>query len=119
MHLKINMENFPGSPVFETLPSNAGACMHAKSLQSCLLSETLRTVARQASLSMEFSRQEYWSGLPCPPPGDLSNPGIEPISPALQEDSVPAEPPAVPCQYPAKTQELSTWYCQCFAMLGT
>ena len=38
------------------------------------------TVARQAPLSMEFSRQEYWSGLPCPPPGDLPNPGIEPSS---------------------------------------
>ena len=37
---------------------------------------------RQAPLSMGFSRQEYWSGLPCPPPGDLSNPGIEPASPA-------------------------------------
>ena len=38
------------------------------------------TVACQAPLSMEFSRQEYWSGLPCPPPGDLPNPGIEPTS---------------------------------------
>ena len=38
------------------------------------------TVARQAPLSMGFSRQEYWSGLPCPPPGDLPNPGIEPVS---------------------------------------
>ena len=38
------------------------------------------TVARQAPLSMGFSRQEYWSGLPCPPPGDLLNPGIEPVS---------------------------------------
>ena len=57
--------------------------MHAKSLQSCL---TLWTVALQALLSMEFARQEYWSGLPCPLPGDLSNLGIEPaslMSPAL------------------------------------
>ena len=38
------------------------------------------TVARQAPLFMEFSRQEYWSGLPCPPPGDLPNPGIKPAS---------------------------------------
>ena len=45
------------------------------------------TVACQAPLSMEFSRQEYWSGLPFPPPGDLPDPGIEPRSPALQEDS--------------------------------
>ena len=46
----------------------------------------LWTVAHQAPLSMAFSRQEYWSGLPCPPPGDLPNPGIEPafpMSPAL------------------------------------
>ena len=41
---------------------------------------TLCTVAHQAPLSMEFSRQEYWRGLPCPPPGDLSDPGIEPMS---------------------------------------
>ena len=40
-----------------------------------------------------FSRQEYWSGLPCPPPGDLPNPGIEPRSPALHVDSLPSEPP--------------------------
>ena len=45
------------------------------------------------SLSMGFSRQEYWSGLPCPPPGDLPNPGIQPTSPALQADSLPSEPP--------------------------
>ena len=40
----------------------------------------------------EFSRQEYWCGLPCPPPKDLPNPGIEPRSPALQADSLPSEP---------------------------
>ena len=45
-------------------------------------------------LSMEFSRQEYWSGLPFPSPGDLPNPGIEPRSAALQADSLPSEPPA-------------------------
>ena len=50
---------------------------------------TMWTVARQAPLSTGFSRQEYWSGLPCPPPGDFSNPGIEPVSPALQVDSLP------------------------------
>ena len=43
-----------------------------------------------------FSRQEYWSGLPCPPPGELSNPGIEPRSSALQTDSLPTEPPRKP-----------------------
>ena len=47
-------------------------------------------------LSMVFSRQEYWSGLPCPPPGDLPNPGIEPRSPTLRPDSLPAEPQRKP-----------------------
>ena len=50
------------------------------------------TVARQAPLSMGFSRQEYWSGVPCLPPEDLPNPGVEPeslTSPALQVDSLP------------------------------
>ena len=49
-------------------------------------------VAHQAPLSVEFSRQEYWSGLPCPSPGDLPDPGIKPGSPALQADSLPSEP---------------------------
>ena len=53
------------------------------------------TVACQAPLSMNFSRQEYWYGLPCPPPGDLPNPGIKPRSPALQADSLPSEPPGM------------------------
>ena len=43
-------------------------------------------------LSMGFSRQEDWSGLPCPPPGDLPDPGIEPMAPALQADALPPEP---------------------------
>ena len=51
------------------------------------------TVVSQASLSMGFSRQEYWSGLPFPSPGDLPDPGIEPSSPALQADALPSEPP--------------------------
>ena len=49
------------------------------------------TVAPVASLSMEFSRQVYWSGLPFPSPGDLPDPGIKPESPALQADSLPSE----------------------------
>ena len=56
---------------------------------SCVqLFATLRTVACQASLSMGFSRQAYWSGLPCPPPGDLPNPEYERGSTALQTDSL-------------------------------
>ena len=50
----------------------------------------------QAPLSMEFSRQEYWSGLPFPSPGDLPNPRTESSSPTLQPDSLPAEPPEKP-----------------------
>ena len=53
---------------------------HAKSLQSCLTLRPCGLYSRQAPLSMEFSRQEYWSGLPWPPPGDLPNPGIESVS---------------------------------------
>ena len=49
------------------------------------------TVAYQAPPSMEFSKQEYWSGLPFPSPGNLPNPGIESRSPALQADALPSE----------------------------
>ena len=52
-----------------------------------------RTVAYQAHPSMEFSRQEYWSGLPFPSPRDLPDPGIEPRSPTLQADALPSETP--------------------------
>ena len=57
-------------------------CMCAKFLKSCPTLCDLWTVAHQAPLSMGFSRQEHWSGLPCLPPGDLPNPGTEPSSPA-------------------------------------
>ena len=50
------------------------------------------TIAHQTPLSMAFSRQEYWSELPSPPPGDLPNPGIKPRSPTLQADSLLSEP---------------------------
>ena len=51
------------------------------------------TLAHQALLPIGFSRQEYWSGLPCLPPEDLSDPGIEPRSSTLQADSLQSEPP--------------------------
>ena len=54
------------------------------------------TVAYQAPPSMEFSRHEYWSGLPFPSPGDLPNQGTEPMSPTLQADTLPREPPGKP-----------------------
>ena len=60
------------------------------------VSQSSLTFCDQAPLSMKFSRQEYWSGLPCPSPGDLPDPGIEPWSPALQADSLLSEPPGKP-----------------------
>ena len=57
------------------------------------------TVAYEAAPSLGFSRQEYWSGLPFPSPADLPNLGIEPVSPALQMDSLPTEPPGNPTVY--------------------
>ena len=59
-------------------------------------SETPCAAARQAPLSMGFSRRECWSGLPCPPPGHLPDPGIESLSPAWQADSLPSEPQGKP-----------------------
>ena len=56
------------------------ACVYAKSFSCVLFFVTLWTVAHQALQPMEFSRQEYWSELPCPPPGDLPDPGMEPMS---------------------------------------
>ena len=59
-----------------------------------------------------FSRQEYWSGLPCPPPGDLPNPGIEPRAPALQADSFsPSEPPGKPLKAAAAAAAKSLQSC--------
>ena len=63
-------------------------------------------VAHQAPLSMEFSRQEYWSELPFPTPGDDPDSGIEPVSPALQADSLPSESPGKPLS--------GRWYLRCY-----
>ena len=63
------------------------------SLSRVQLFVTPWTVAYQASLSIGFSRQEYWSGLPFHSPVDLPNPGIEPVSPTFQADALPSEPP--------------------------
>ena len=64
-----------------------------KSLSRVQLSATPWTVAYEASPSMGFSRQEYWSGLLFLSPGDLPDPGIEPRSPALEADALTSEPP--------------------------
>ena len=66
-----------------------------KSLSRVQLFATPWTVAQQAPSSMEFSKQEYWSGLPFPSPEDLPDPGIKPGSPTLQADCLPAELDAV------------------------
>ena len=67
-----------------------------KSLSRVRLFATPWTVSHQAPVFMEFSRQEYWSGLPFPSPGDLPDPGIEPGSPALEADALPSEPQGSP-----------------------
>ena len=71
------------------LTERQGAKLKVKLIQSCL-------TLRHHGLSMEFSRPEYWSGQPFPSPGNLPNPAIEPRSPALQADSLPAEPQGKP-----------------------
>ena len=73
--------------------------MCVKSLSCIQLFATPWTVAHQAPLSMGFSRQEYWGGLPFPSPGDLPKPGIEPRSHALQADALSSEPPGKPHIY--------------------
>ena len=75
---------------------NASSLIHAH------LFATSWTVACKAPLSMGFSRQEYWSGSPCPGPGDLPDPRSKPRSPTLQADSLFSEPPGKPytvCEY--------------------
>ena len=83
MHEKVKMKSFSGFRLFVTE----------------------WTVACQASLSMGFFRQEYWSGLPLPSPGALPDPGIKPRSPTLQADALPSEPPGKP-QYTYYTDTL-------------
>ena len=73
-----------------------GVKVKVKLLSRFQLFGTPWTVAYQGPLSMEFSREEYWSGLPFPSPGDLPNPGIEPGSPALQAGALSSEPPGAP-----------------------
>ena len=67
--------------------------------QLCSDSATAWTIALQAPLSMEFPRQEYWSGLPFPPPEDLPKPGTKSTSPALAGGFFTTEPPGKPTQY--------------------
>ena len=65
-------------------------------LRRSVVSDSLRPHGLQPACPWGFFRQEYWSGLPCPPPGDLPSPGIEPRSPTLQAESLPTEPSGKP-----------------------
>ena len=80
-----------------------------KSLSRVRLFATPWTEAYQAPPSMGFSRQEYWSGLPFPSPGDLPDPGIEPGSPAFQADALTSEPPGKPYMFYMLSKILATW----------
>ena len=73
-------------------------CVSCSAVFNCVQPHGLHA-ACQAPMSMGFSRQEYWSGLPFPSPGHLPHPGIETGSPALQVDSLPSEPPGKPRDY--------------------
>ena len=104
MNLQGNLPNpgiEPTSPALQAdaLPSESPGKLKVGSVlvgQSCLTLCVTRPVIHQVPLFMGFFRQEYWSGLPFPSPGDLPNPGIEPTSPALQADALPSEPPGKP-----------------------
>ena len=78
--------------------------------QSCPTLATSWTVAHQAPLSMRFSRQEYWSGLPFPSSGDLPDPEIEPMSPALAGGFFTTVPPGKPSEAPQRVNyEVSSY----------
>ena len=86
-----NLKSKPGQ--VEVSQSILGLCV-CVCVCMCVVGVTSWTIAHQAPLSTRFFRQEYWSGLPCPPPGDLPDSGIEPGSPALH--SLLSEPPGKP-----------------------
>ena len=90
--------------------------LKVKSLSRIQLFAIPWTVAYQAPSPMEFSRQEYWSGLPFPSPGHLPDPGIEPGSPALQTDSLPSEPPGKP--YKAIKNIVGSIYRHCCCLVA-
>ena len=100
---------------FDTLLFKVKMKWKWKLLSHVQLCVTPWTVARQAPLSMEFFRQEYWGGLPFPSPADLPKPGTEPRSPALQADSSPTEPPEKPFSYKCI---LSINYCKGIELLS-
>ena len=89
------LKNPPGLALFSTESKFLMLC-GTQVLQLCPTLCNPWTVAHQTPPSTGFSRQEYWSGLPCPPPVDLPDPGVDPGSPALQVDSSLSEPPGKP-----------------------
>ena len=78
-----------------------------QAIMSCLTLCDPWTVVYQASLSIGFSRQEYWSGLPFPSPEDLPYPGIEPRSPTLQADALASEPPGKKIGWKPQSQKIN------------
>ena len=96
--VKFNLHYVPstGRWLMHSCLINEWKKVKVKSLSRVRLFATPWTVAHQAPPSMGFSRQEYWSGLPLPSPGDLPHPGIEPRSPTLQADALTSEPPGKP-----------------------
>ena len=101
--------NDAGKIVPPTCPEVEVKWSEVKSLSRVRLFATPWTVAYQAPPSMGFSRQECWSGLPFPSPGDLLVPGIKPRSPALRADALPSEPPG---KWIQRWRRLKTWNIQ-------
>ena len=93
MHMRKMMVHALDEHGTQALNSNQRSRWWAWVLSHVQFFETPWTVAHQTPLSMGFSRQEYWSGLPFLSPGELPNPGIEPRSPALQAETLTSQPP--------------------------
>ena len=98
-HIEAQNCSFPWSVSKEIPEAVVQQKVKVKSLRRVPLFATPGAVTYQAPPTMGFSRQECWSGLPFPSPGDNPNPGIEPGSPALQADALPFEPPGKPKIY--------------------
>ena len=95
----VNSDIFPGVFGQKKKCLDEASCKGVVVLCRSVVSDSLPPHDLQPSRFLcpwRFSRQEYWRGLPCPPPGDLPNPGIKPRSSALQGDSLPADPPGKP-----------------------
>ena len=111
----LHADSLPAEPPGKSTVFQATLCnTEVKSLNHVRLCDPMDYIAYQAPPSMEFSRQEYWSGLPFPSPGDLPDPGIEPGSPALQIDALPSEPPGKPTLDYAKRQNYNYASRRCY-----